>query len=113
MDSLIKHSYLLQNVESNQKIRIMKITSPKLQTSIKSKIGGYGDTSHQRSVLSEELVSLVDLKNREFSSSSPLGAYLIKNDQQLKIGDNFQLTSQNGNKTIYRVLEKDKIIQSK
>jgi len=108
MSSLIKSIYILINLETNQKINIKKIINQKRITTVKSKIGGYGDTSHQKGILVEEFESQLNLEDREFSFESPIGKFLVKNDLTLKKGDVFQVKSSTGKIVSYKILDKIK-----
>lgn len=106
MSSLIRNIYILMNLETNQRINIKKVINQKLVTSVKSKVGGYGDTSHQKGIIVEDFESRLNLEEREFSVESPIGKFLFKNDLILSKGDEFQIKTPTGKIVIYQIIEK-------
>jgi hypothetical protein len=106
---MINNIYILINLETNKKIPINEIIGPKRVTTVKNKVGGYGDASHQKGALEEDLVYQPNPEKGVFSAESQIGKYFIKNDLILKVGDEFTLKSPTGKTIKYKILDKKTI----
>lgn len=74
---------------------------------MKNKVGGHGDSCHQKGTLEEDFVFNPGPKKGIFSSESPIGRYFIKKYFILKKGDEFQIKSPTGKTVNYKIFDRN------
>ena len=91
---LNRYSYIIENIETKKSIQINEIVAPlKKVVSVSQNPGGYGESSHQRSVLDEvdDSSDFIDPENYVYSSKNPICKKLLSLEESFSDMDTFKI----------------------